>query len=158
VIVVPAAREKALVVEERSRDVGRVLLVDLDLFVEGGDVLRRECGADRVQQARDLVVHDSLAHHGDDVVGLLKVLVVLQHHPALVTDHARRREQESHVDRATVERRHGQGAADVQRLEAPEHHAVRVLQAHGAERTCRTLGRTTKGQGAGDGGRLTGAR
>ena len=97
---------------------------------------------------------DVLAHDGRDVVGLLQMLVVLQHHPAVRVDDARRREEQADVDRAAVERRDGQRAADVQRLEAPEHHAVRVLQPDGAERTCRTLGRATQGQGAGDGRRL----
>ena len=76
---------------------------------------------------------------GDDVVGLLEMLVVLQHHPAVRADDARGREQQSDVDRAAVERRDGQRSADVERLEAPEHHAVRVLESDDAERTCRSI-------------------
>ena len=85
---------------------------------------------------------------GHEVVGELELLVVREEDEAVGCDRRVRREQEPDVDLAVLDGLDRDRAARVERLELLEREAVGLLQAHGAERALRALGRPAEHEGA----------
>src|SRR4029450_2476323 len=78
-----AASEQALLGQPIGGELLLFLLVHVHELVELGQLLGGDLGRDGVKRLLDLVGHGVLAPDGDDVLGRLERLVLLQHHPVV---------------------------------------------------------------------------
>src|SRR5437899_3367091 len=118
-----------------------VLLAAVDLLVQLGQVLGRERGRHLVEQIPDGVGHHRGADDGDDVVGQLQVLVVLEDHEAPVGDRAVGGGELGHLHVAVAERILQLRSVEAERPEPLEGDAIDVMEAERAELPGRALRR-----------------